>query len=85
MPRTVRNSCRLLDRHDQNSDLGWWISGSLVLALLIALAVYGLTLPNPTTINTQPTTMAQQANTVGQVPKSDDRVQNPVGAPGTNL
>ena len=82
MPRTVRNSRRVLDRHDQNSDVVWWISGTLVLTLLVALAVYGVTRPNLTTTNTQPTTVAP--HTVGQVPKSSDRVQNPVGAPGTN-
>ena len=83
MPRTGRNYRRVPDRHDQNSDLGWWVGGTLVLALLVALVVYGVTRPNLTTINTQPT-LAPQANTVGQAPKSDDRVQNPVGAPGTN-
>ena len=84
MPRTVRNYRRVPDRHDQNSDLGWWISGTLVLTLLVALVVYRVTRPNLTTINTQPTPIAPQTNTVGQPPKSDDRVQNPVGAPGTN-
>ena len=68
----------------RNSDLGWWIGGTFVLALLGALVIYGVTRPNAIVINTQPTTISPQANTVGQAPKSDDRVQNPVGAPGTN-
>jgi hypothetical protein len=84
MPRTVRKYRRVPERHDKNSDLVWWISGTLVLTLLVALVVYGVTRPNLTTINTQPTPIAPQTNTVGQAPKSDDRVQNPVGAPGTN-
>ena len=61
MPRTVRNHRRFRDRHAQNSDLGWWISGTLVLTLLVALVVYGVTRPNLTTINTQPTPIAPRA------------------------
>ena len=61
----------------------WWISGTFVVALLVTLFIYGVTPPSPATF-TLPTIPAPQANTVGQVPKSDDRVKNPVGAPGTN-
>ena len=67
MPRTVRKYPRVPERHDKNSDLVWWISGTLVLTLLVALVVYGVTRPNLTTINTQPTPIAPQTNTVGQV------------------
>ena len=81
---TNRKHRRVPDRHEPDSDLGWWIGGTFVLALLGALVIYGVTRPNAVMINTQPTTTAPQANTVGQAPKSDDRVQNPVGAPGTN-
>ena len=84
MPGSNRNYRRVSDRRGQDSDLGWWLSGTFVLTLLVALVVYGVTRPNLMTVNTQPITTAPQANTVGQVPKSDDRVQNPVGAPGTN-
>ena len=43
MPRTVRKYRRVPERHDKNSDLVWWISGTLVLTLLVALVVYGVT------------------------------------------
>ena len=84
MPVSNRNHRRVPDHHERVSDLGWWIGGTLVLALLGALVIYGVARPNAIVINTQPTMTAPRANTVGQAPKSDDRVQNPVGAPGTN-
>ena len=83
MPVTNRNYRRLRDPRDRDSDWLWWISGTFVVALLVALFIYGVTRPNPATF-TMPTAKTPQTNTVGQVPKSDDRVENPVAAPGTN-
>ena len=80
MPVTNRNHRRVRDLRDRDSDWLWWISGTFVVALLVALFIYGVTRPNPARV-TMPTTTSPQANTVGQVPKSDDRVENPVGAP----
>jgi hypothetical protein len=82
-PRTDRNYRRVPERHEPESDLGWLIGGTFVLALLGALVIYVVTRPNAVVISPQPTTMAPQANTVGP-PKSDDRVQTPISAPGIN-
>ena len=60
----------------QTAKIGWWISSTIVFAsLVVALLLYGLTPPNLTTTNTQRTTIAPQSTTVGEVPKSNDRVQ----------
>ena len=83
-PRTDRNYRRVPERHEPESDLWWLIGGTLVLALLGALVIFVVTRPNAVVISPQPTTMAPQANTVGQAPKSDDRVQTPISAPGIN-
>ena len=84
MAGAPRNERRVPDRRDPNSNWGWLIGGTVVMALLLALSIYWVAGPNLIAINTQPTTIAPQTSTVGQAPKSDERVRNPVGAPGTN-